>query len=178
MIFSTVMRAQPFHLGHLSVIKYITKHNNFNFDKDEIVIVNGSANEKRTERNPFTWKERKEMITDTLKEEFGDELKFRVEHMDDYDEYMDWVNALKKVVGKNNAYVVGVEDVDFYSRLTGFKPIIVPETVKIHATQIREQLRDGKIPKLCPKPVQEWLKKNDGIEIVKSSTLKESYFKY
>ena len=174
------MRAQPLHKGHLSIIKYIIKNTNFNFKKDEIVIVNGSANESRTVKNPFTWKERKEMITAALKEEFGDKLKFRVEHINDYENYMDWVEKLKKIVGKDFAKIVGVDDVDFYARLSGYDPVIVPETVKIHATQIREKLNKGEISDLCPKAVQKWLKENNGIKIVQESfkNLKEDYFPY
>lgn len=174
--FIVVGRMQPMHKGHLSIIKYITKNLDFDFDKDEIVIVNGSANESRTKKNPFTWQERKEMITDTLKDEFGKKLNFRVEHINDYDDYMSWVVALKKVVKRNKATIVGVDDVDFYARLSGYTPIIVPETVKIHATQIREKLAKGEISKLCPESVRKWLKKNNGVKIVQ--TLNESYFPY
>ena len=165
------------HKGHFSIIKYIVKHLDFDFDKDEIIIVNGSANESRTDKNPFTWQERKEMVINTLKDEFGDKLKFRVEHINDYDDYMTWVDKLKKVVGRNKATIVGEDDVDYYGRLSGYKPVIVPQTINIHATQIREKLAKGIIPDLCPEPVRKWLKENNGVDIIKGC-LKEDYFPY
>lgn len=42
-----VGRFQPFHLGHLKVIKDILKKNDF------IVIAIGSSDEKNTDKNPF-----------------------------------------------------------------------------------------------------------------------------
>lgn len=58
-----VGRFQPFHLGHLQVIKDILKEN------EKIIIVIGSAQESNTKRNPFSAKEREEMIKRTLNKE-------------------------------------------------------------------------------------------------------------
>ena len=55
-----VTRAQPFHIGHLKVIKWILKK------YDKIVIVIGSSQESKTEKNPFTFEQRKRMIENTL----------------------------------------------------------------------------------------------------------------
>jgi len=49
-------RFQPFHLGHLRDIK------NALMEIDELVIGIGSSNEDHTKENPFTAKERAEMI--------------------------------------------------------------------------------------------------------------------
>ena len=49
-------RFQPFHLGHLDVIKQALKM------VDELVIVIGSAQYSHTFENPFTDSEREEMI--------------------------------------------------------------------------------------------------------------------
>lgn len=56
-------RFQPFHLGHLKVIKWILEI------YDKIIIVIGSSQESNTDKNPFTAEERKEMINNTLKVE-------------------------------------------------------------------------------------------------------------
>lgn len=58
-----VGRFQPFHLGHLKVIKWILEK------YDKIIIVIGSSQESNTEKNPFSVEERKEMINKTLKSE-------------------------------------------------------------------------------------------------------------
>lgn len=49
-------RFQPFHLGHLEVIKQGLKQAN------HVVVLVGSARSPRCHRNPFTFSERKEMI--------------------------------------------------------------------------------------------------------------------
>lgn len=58
-----ITRAQPFHIGHLKVIKWILKRYR------KLFIVIGSSQESHTEENPFTFGERKEMIENTLKAE-------------------------------------------------------------------------------------------------------------
>jgi len=56
-------RFQPFHLGHLGVVKYVLEK------VDEIVIVVGSSQESHTYQNPFTAGERIFMIKESLREE-------------------------------------------------------------------------------------------------------------
>jgi nicotinamide-nucleotide adenylyltransferase len=55
-------RFQPFHLGHLSVVKWALER------VDELIIIVGSAQESHTLNNPFTAGERIEMIRMALKE--------------------------------------------------------------------------------------------------------------
>ena len=56
-------RFQPFHKGHLKVIKNILKK------YDKVVIGIGSSQYKNTSDNPFNISERKEMIKRSLHEE-------------------------------------------------------------------------------------------------------------
>jgi len=56
-------RFQPFHLGHLAVVKQILA------EQDELVIGIGSAQASHTEDNPFTAGERIMMITKALDQE-------------------------------------------------------------------------------------------------------------
>ena len=56
-------RFQPFHIGHLKVIKWILKK------YDKVIIVIGTSQESNTDKNPFSIEERKEMINKTLKTE-------------------------------------------------------------------------------------------------------------
>ncbi|MEM0022000.1 MAG: nicotinamide-nucleotide adenylyltransferase, partial [Archaeoglobaceae archaeon] len=53
-------RFQPFHLGHLEVIKWALK------SFDELVLLIGMADESHTLRNPFTAGERIWMIRESL----------------------------------------------------------------------------------------------------------------
>jgi len=52
----TVMRMQPFHLGHQAVIDAALKN------AHEVVVVIGSSFQPRTTKNPFTFEERKAMV--------------------------------------------------------------------------------------------------------------------
>ncbi len=57
-------RFQPFHLGHLMVVKWIFEEKKY----DEIVILVGMSSESHTPRNPFTAGERIWMIREALRE--------------------------------------------------------------------------------------------------------------
>ena len=55
-------RFQPFHLGHLSVVKDIVARN----DVGEIIIGVGSSQYDNTEENPYSYEIREEMINRIL----------------------------------------------------------------------------------------------------------------
>ena len=57
-----VGRFQPFHLGHLRLIQTLEKRENLG----KLIIGIGSAQFKNTPENPFSFDERKEMITKSL----------------------------------------------------------------------------------------------------------------
>jgi len=57
-------RFQPFHLGHLSIVKWA-----FSRGYEEIVFLVGMASENYTPRNPFTAGERIEMIRLSFRDE-------------------------------------------------------------------------------------------------------------
>lgn len=56
-------RFQPFHEGHMHVIRKALK------TCDKLIVAIGSAQESRTERNPFTYKEREKFIRNVFYEE-------------------------------------------------------------------------------------------------------------
>lgn len=56
-------RFQPFHNGHLHIIKEAAKR------ADRVIVVLGSAHSSRSLRNPFTFKERAEMIRSAVPDE-------------------------------------------------------------------------------------------------------------
>jgi len=58
-----VGRFQPFHKGHLEVVKKILE------ECDYLIIAIGSSQYSRTQENPFSGDERERMIYETLKEE-------------------------------------------------------------------------------------------------------------
>jgi nicotinamide-nucleotide adenylyltransferase len=56
-------RFQPFHIAHLKDIKDLS------CSHDEVLIGIGSSQEKRTKENPFSLKERKDMVNCALRQE-------------------------------------------------------------------------------------------------------------
>ena len=62
-------RFQPFHKGHKSVVEAALKQ------CDRLVIGIGSSQEARTKRNPFSYKEREQMISRSF---FAEELYSRI----------------------------------------------------------------------------------------------------
>ena len=61
-----VMRAQPLHIGHQKLINRMLK------DCENIIIILGSVQEQGTDRNPYTYIQRKQMILkvfDNVKEQ-------------------------------------------------------------------------------------------------------------
>lgn len=53
-------RFQPLHIGHESIIRKMLK------ECDQVIIVVGSAQESGTERNPFTFEQRADLITNVF----------------------------------------------------------------------------------------------------------------
>lgn len=166
--FVMVGRFQPMHLNHLELIKKIVGSPEFDKKRDELIIIIGSADCSREPRNPFTWRERRDMIASAI----FDSVKgctVKIDHIDDYADYMEWVDRIKKITGRNKATICGNEDVDFYARLLGYRPMLIPLKSEIHATDIRKEMaRKGKIPHV-PDAVRRWLLKNHGIRIVRES---------
>jgi len=81
-------RFQPFHLGHLHIVKEALKQ------VDKLFIGIGCAQEQNTKENPFSAKERKEMIDLALKK-----IKnCSVYEIPDFDDDNDWVKYIEKKI--------------------------------------------------------------------------------
>ena len=75
-------RFQPFHLGHLELIKSIIEQ------QIEPVICIGSAQHSYTEENPFTVEERRKMIEDVMKDFNCKYSIFGIPDINNYDLYV------------------------------------------------------------------------------------------
>jgi nicotinamide-nucleotide adenylyltransferase len=155
-----VGRFQPFHLGHLSVVKKILE------EVDEIVIVIGSAQYSHELANPFTTGERLVMVRRALEEAKVDCGRVWIVPVPDVRLHMMWVSALEghtpkfHVVFSNEPLThrlfmeagYKVKNVEFYDR-------------KFYSsTQIREKIIKGESwKKLVPKSVAAFIEEIDGI---------------
>jgi len=87
-------RFQPFHIGHLHVLKMILSEYEF------VTIVVGSAQEDYTIRNPLTAKERKNMIEKVMRSYGVEKSRFKIFLADDIVTNSLWANYIAKKVGR------------------------------------------------------------------------------
>ena len=164
-------RFQPFHKGHLELVKYILK------ECDEFVIAIASAQFNYIEKDPFTAGERIWMIHEALKEGKVDLAKCYIAAVINDENNARWISHLKSflppfdVVYTGNAYVsmlmkdsgIKVRDVKFYDR------------EKYNASRIRQlMLKGGNWQELVPRSIAQIIKKIDGIKRMKVISKSES----
>lgn len=136
-----IMRLQPLHEGHKILIKEMID------GCDIAVIAIGSAQESKTQKNPFSYEERKKMIF----EAFGDEKKLFAIPINDIGAKTkkEWVEFVEKELAKNNLplpthYFTGsIEDAKWYTE-SGWEIVIVDRLTVgkgISATKIREEMK-------------------------------------
>ncbi len=147
-------RFQPFHSGHLEIIKKYYKKNYF------IKIVIGSTQKAHQRKNPFTKEERIEMIKKTLEEHKIKKYSLTVVPDSPCDK--EWIEEVKKKTGKI--------DVVFTGNLW-VKRLFKKENIEIHeyneklerikgikAEDIRKKLTTTKTKKGLPNAVYKQLK--------------------
>lgn len=126
-----IMRAQPFHMGHESVIRQM-------LDQCEtVVVLLGSAQESRTAKNPFTVAERKQMIENVF------ERNVLISAIADLGNIKLWAgyvlaNVWKKWGVVPDAYYSGTEQDGLCFADAGLKFVrVYRQTIPVSATQIR-----------------------------------------
>lgn len=82
-------RFQPFHRGHLQIIQHISSI------YEHILIGVGSSQDSHTYDNPFSYEERKQMITETLREQ-GIQ-NYSIISIPDIHDPPNWVAHVKKI---------------------------------------------------------------------------------
>ena len=85
-------RFQPFHLGHLDLVRQILK------ECDEVVIAITSSQFNYLEKDPFTAGERIEMIHDSLKESDVDLTRCIILALDNQFNIATWSSYLKSML--------------------------------------------------------------------------------
>lgn len=165
-------RMQPIHNAHLWMIENALKEN------DSILVIIGSANQVGTERNPFDIKLRKELVTNALKEKFGEEYKKRIKII----ELPDWSSEKNnddqewgRLVYYNVVANMGVKEFSYYcsenpEMIKGWFEDKLKERINfrffsrenefngLSATKIREAIlndNDEYIKKYCPPVIME-----------------------
>jgi len=130
-------RFQPFHIGHLSVLKEIDAKE----DVGEIIIGIGSAQYSGTEKNPHSFEQRKKMIGLVCQKELN--KKYNIKAIPDVHDNNIWVEHVEKIVGKFDEVYTGNELVKQLFEEKGYKVNPVNIKIKISGTELREMIRVG-----------------------------------
>ena len=154
-----VGRFQPFHKGHLEVIKKIVK------EVDELVIIVGSSQYSHRLDNPFTAGERITMIRKALEEEKIQLSRTWIIPVPDVHQHALWVS---QIVGYSPKFDVVYANEPLTRRLfieSGYRvesmPLIKREVYL--ATEIRKRMLAGEDWKeFVPSSVAEFIKDIDG----------------
>ena len=94
-------RYQPFHLGHLELVRQVLDEN------DEIIILIGSSQANFTLKNPFTAGERVWMIRDSLIESKIDLSRVFLVNVIDEENNVKWFSNIKSVSPPFNVLYTG-----------------------------------------------------------------------
>jgi nicotinamide-nucleotide adenylyltransferase len=154
-----VGRFQPFHNGHLEVIKRIMKEAN------ELVIIVGSSQYSHRLDNPFTAGERITMIRNALEEEGIQLSRIWIIPVPDVHQHSLWV---AQVVGYSPKFDVVYANEPLTRRLfieAGFRVLSMPLIKRevYLATEIRKRMLTGKNWKeLVPSSIAKFIHDIDG----------------
>lgn len=151
-----VGRFQPFHKGHLFVIKEILKKN------DRVIIVIGSAEKNFLPDNPLTAGERFELIDETLRAEKIPAEKYSIIPVRNVNNYAIWVDHLNIYIPPYNRVYTGSHIVKacYESKKNPPKIMNLKRTLHISATDVRNKiLNKENWEELVPKTVSTLLKK-------------------
>ncbi len=156
-------RFQPFHLGHLEILKKIlTEHY-------EVVILVGSAQLSHTLENPFTAGERIQMITETIDEEKISKRVYIIP-IDDINRHSVWVTHVESltpsfdVVFSNEPLTVRL----FKEAGHAVKQTELMNRSKWSGTEIRRRMLNDEAWEECvPSSVARVIKEIDGVSRIK-----------
>ncbi len=158
-------RFQPFHLGHLDLVKQILS------ECDEVVIAITSSQFNYLEKDPFTASERIEMIYQALKEDGVDLSRCFIIPIENQFNIATWTSYLKSTLPQFDKVYSGNEYVSMLLADTGI-PVIKPkflERERYNATRIRNlMIEDQNWQSFVPPIVANVIKKINGINRLKT----------
>ena len=160
----TMGRFQPFHLGHLDLVKQILS------ECDEVIIAITSSQFNYLEKDPFTAGERIEMIHHSLKDDGIDMSKCFIIPIENQFNIATWGAYLKSILPKFDKVYSGNNYVHMLLADEGID-VITPkflDRAKYNATSIRKMItQDNDWQSLVPNAVSEIINKIDGVNRIK-----------
>jgi nicotinamide-nucleotide adenylyltransferase len=131
-------RFQPFHLGHLDAVL-------FGLSRTENLFIGiGSSNKSNESRNPFSAKERREMITSSIEPSMAEQIKiFDIPDVGDHEK---WAFEVDKIVPKYDVVFTNDEFTQtlFEKREMNVVPVVLKDREKFSGTNIRKLIADDK----------------------------------
>lgn len=153
-------RFQPFHNAHLSDIKLALK------ECDKVIIAVGSSQYSKTEENPFSFEERKIMISDALKARGI--INYEILPVSDINNDGLWAGHVKESAPDFDIVYTGnglTERLFKKNNIEVRKVKLIPD---INATEIRKRIVNGNNWKeLVPEEVADYIGKINGTERIK-----------
>ena len=158
-------RFQPFHLGHLELVKQILN------ECDEVIIALTGSQFNYIEKDPFTSGERIEMIHDTLKENNVDLAKCYIIAIENQFNIATWASYLKSTLPSFDKVYSGNDYVAMLLADSGYA-VVYPkfhEREKFNATKIRKMIaNDEDWENFVPSSVSKIIKKINGVKRIKT----------
>ena len=131
-------RFQPFHLGHLDAVLFGLSR------VENLFICIGSSNKSNERKNPFSAKERREMIITSIEPSITDRLKiFDVPDVGDHEK---WTFEIDKTVPKYDIVFTNDEFTRtlFEKRKIRVVSVVLKDREKFSGTNIRNLITEGK----------------------------------
>jgi nicotinamide-nucleotide adenylyltransferase len=156
-------RFQPFHNGHLELIKQIMN------ECEELVVVIGSAQFNYLAKDPFTAGERIEMIHSSLSFQTCDLSRIFIIPLANFENNACWFEYLKSMVPKFDILYSGNE----YVRYLSTKEIIVKKPIFINKFRFNGEnirkliINHEKWENLVPNPVKAIIMNINGVERIR-----------
>ena len=157
-----VGRFQPFHKGHLQIVKIIMEQ------CDQVTIGIGSAQYSHTLENPFTAGERHLMISESLRDE-GLE-RFFIVPVEDINRYSAWVTHVVSIVPPFNKVFSNNALTKRLFKEAGYKVMAAPMYNRhdYSGTEVRRRMLDGgDWESLVPTAVSEVIQEIDGVNRIR-----------
>ena len=145
-------RFQPFHNGHLSVVKAIDD------DIDEVIVGVGSSQYSDSEDNPFSFEQREKMIKKVLDQEL--EKPYQIISVPDIHDEKNWVKHVVNIVPDFDVVYTGNDWVKGLFDQAGRETRPVQEEIEISGTELRKMIKEDneKWKQYVPKEIIEDIK--------------------
>ena len=135
-------RFQPFHLGHLEALRFALSK------VEKLWIGLGSSNKPIQKNNPFSAKERKEMILSSIDDSMRN--KIEVYFIPDFEDHKKWIENIDTIVPKFDIVFTNDEMTKHLYSKQQTKVDVIPFTKRdtLSGTNIRDLI-------LCDQPWEE-----------------------